>query len=140
MKTSNEIKSFVIEKLEEDCPMALYSEFLNQIEEKEGDFLHIKAVVSRWRIACGEAAKEKNLSGLSETFPQSLFCWNARIKAMESGEREKNYSAIKQGLGWDVTAVTKGKTCNVAYIIVNELLDNLIKKLNERLELLTKKD
>lgn len=140
MKSSSEIKSFVIENLEEGRPMALYFEFFNQIEEDGGNILHIKNVVSRWRCACREAAKEKNWGGLSETFPLSIYCYNATMNAIESGEDEKCYRVIKQVLGWDVKAIAEGKHCNVAQVIINVLQDHFIKKQKERLGLTNKED
>lgn len=135
MTTSSEIKAFVIERLEARDPMALYFEFFRQIEEDKNNLLHIKGVVSRWRCACREASKEKKWGGLSESFPQSIFCWNATINAIDSGHAEKNYRAIKQALGWDVKAVADGKHCNIAQIIIDTLQEHFIRKQKERLGL-----
>jgi len=137
MKTSSEIKAFIIEKLEARDPLALYYEFFNQIEE-EINILHIKTVVSRWRCACREVSKEKNWAGLDETFPQSIFCWNATINIIDSGEAEKKFRIIKDSLGWDVKAIAEGDHCNIAQIIINALQRHFINKQKERLGLINK--
>lgn len=139
MKTSSEIKAFIIEKLEAIDPMVLYFEFFNQIEE-EMNALHIKTVISRWRCACREVSKEKDWAGLDETFPQSIFCWNATLNIIDSGETEKKFRIINDSLGLDVKAIAEGKHCNIAQIIINALQRNFINKQKERLGLTNKED
>lgn len=140
MKTSNEIKAFVIERLEAKDPMALYFEFFEEIEEKKNDLLHIKAVISRWRCACREVSKEKQWGGISETFPLSIFSWNASLNAINSGQQERNYRALKDALGIDVKAIAEGKHCNIAQIIIDVLQEHFIEKQKERLGLNKKED
>ena len=134
MKTSNEVKAFLIEKLEARDPMALYSEFFDEIEES-ADVLHVKSVVSRWRCACREVSKEKNWPGIDETFPQSIFCWNATINAIDHKKSDKFYQHVKQAFGWDIKAIADGKHCPIAQIIINALQEAFIKKQKERLGL-----
>ena len=88
MKTSNEIKQFIIERLEAKDPMSLYFEFFNQIKE-ENSVLGVKAIQSRWQCACREVSKEKGWKGIDETFPKSIFCWNAAINAINRGGRDE---------------------------------------------------
>ena len=132
MKTSNEIKAFLIEKLEAKDPMGLYFEFFEEIEEKQ-DVNHVKSVMYRWQAACREVQKERGWNGIDETFPKSIFCWNATINAIDSGHAERSYRAIKQAFGWDVKSVAEGKHCNIAQIIIDVLQRHYINKQKERL-------
>lgn len=135
MKTSSEIKAFVIRTLEAEDPMELYFELFRQIQEDGNNILHIKGVMSRWRCACREASKEKGWKGLDETFPMSIICWNATIGAIDSGHAAKNYREIKEALGWDVKAVAEGRHCYIAQVIISALQENFIQKQKERLGL-----
>ena len=134
MKTSNEIKQFVIERLEAKDPMSLYFEFFNQIKE-ENSVLGVKAILSRWQCACREASKEKGWKAIDETFPRSIFCWNAAINAINRGGRESDYRKMKQTFGWDVKAIADGKHCTIAQIIIDALQEAFARKEKERLGL-----
>ena len=135
MKTSSEIKAFIIERLDARDPMELYFEFFRQIEENSHDKLSIKAVQSRWQCACREVSKELGWKGLDETFPKSIFCYNAYMNALQKGDTDKYVRWIKQELGWDVKTIAEGKHCNIAQIIIDVLQENFINKQMERLGL-----
>ena len=132
MKTSNEIKQYIIERLEAKDPMSLYFEFFQQVEECNS-VLHVKTVQSRWQCACREVSKEKGWKGIDETFPKSIFCWNATINAIRRGKTDSDYRKLKEAFGWDVKAIAEGKHCTIAQIIIDALQEAFVRKEKERL-------
>ena len=134
MKTSNEIKAFLIEKLEAKDPMALYFEFFDETEEEQ-PANHIKSVMYKWQCACREVQKERGWNGIDETFPKSIFCWNAYLKSLDHEKPERSQRAIKEMFGWDIKAVAEGKHCNIAQIIIDVLQEHFVNKQKERLGL-----
>lgn len=132
MKTSNEIKQYIIERLEARDPMALYYEFFDQVKA-EDSVLGVKAVQSRWQCACREVSKEKGWKGIDETFPKSIFCWNATLNVINRDSQASDYRNLKQAFGWDVRAIAEGRHCNIAQIIINALQEAFIRKEKERL-------
>lgn len=134
MKTSSEIKAYVIERLEARDPMALYFEFFNETKE-DPSVNHIKSVVYKWQCACREIQKERGWNGIDETFPKSIICYNAYLMSLDDEKPEHTQGHIKDVFGWDVKAVADGNHCNIAQIIINVLQENFIKKQKERLGL-----
>ena len=140
MKTSNEIKAFIIERLEARDPMELYFEMFRQMEEDKYNLQHLKAVMSRWRCACREASQEKGWGGLDETFPRSIFCWNATLNAIDKQKEKQFYRSLKDAFGWDVEAIAKGEHCPIAQIIIDTMQQYFINKQKERLGLNVKQE
>lgn len=131
--TSNEIKTFIIGRIEASDPIELYFELFRQLQEDGGNILHIKSVMSRWRCACREVSKEKSWGVLfDETLPQSLYCWNAYVMAVDNGHIEKTCRIAKQILGWDVKAVAEGKHCDMAQFIINALEERRARRLADQ--------
>lgn len=135
MKTSSEIKAFIIERLDAKDPMALYMEMFGQMEEDKNNVQHIKAVMSRWRCACREVQKEMGWNGIDETFPRSIFCYNASLNALDKGKEQQFYRSLKATFGWDVKEVSEGKHCAIADIIIGALQEAFIRKQKQRLGL-----
>jgi hypothetical protein len=119
--TSNEIKAYILGKLEERDPADLFFEFFKQIKETENPSA-VKAIVSKWHWACAEIKKETNdLYGIDETFPKSIFCWNANRNISRAGHISVHYRNFQQAFGLDIKAIAEGKHCKLAQIIFDAI-------------------
>lgn len=115
--TSNEIKDIILGKLKEEEPFDVYLEFFNQIKENNEPKL-IKGIISKWMWACSEIKKETNDAyEIDETFPKSIFCWNACYNFEQSERPSFHFRSFKRMFGWDAKKVAEGKHCKIAELL-----------------------
>ena len=55
--------------------------------------------------------------GIDETFPKSIFCWNAWGNIKEAGHTSVHLRNFQQAFGWDIQKIAEGKHCRLAQII-----------------------
>lgn len=115
--TSNEIFVFIAKALREHDPIKIFDEFFNQVKGTN-NASEVKALVSKWHWACGEAKKQLGGQyGIDETFPKSIFCWNAWGNIKKAVYTSVHLRNFQQALGWDIQKIAEGKHCRLAQII-----------------------
>ena len=120
MKTSSEIKDFIVGCIGSRKILDLYFEIF---EELKGTTCtrDLKAVNYRWAAACNEVRKELDYDMIDETFCRSLICYNTVLNFREQNIKESTKRLWKAETGWDAEAITNGKHCKLAQIIIDAL-------------------
>ena len=120
MKTSTEIKEFIIERLEDKNITEIYFEVFYEISSDK-TLKGIKALNYKWMAACNEVRKELNRQDIDETLFRSIICYNAMCKFSNKpiAERKKYMREWKRLTGWDVEAIANGKHCSLAQEIID---------------------
>lgn len=120
MKTSSEIKDFIIKCILEKNAFALYFEIFDELEETK-NAREMKAINYRWAAACEEIRKEYNTTLVDDTFCRSIICYNTVLNFRHMNADSRIKRIWKQETGWDAEAITNGKHCKLAKMIIDGL-------------------
>jgi hypothetical protein len=120
MKTSNEIKNFIVGCI---CSRKIFDLYFEIFEELKGTtcIRELKAVNYRWAAACNEVHKEFDYDMIDETFCRSLICYNTVLNFRDKNVKESTKRLWKAETGWDAEAIANGKHCKLAQIIIDAL-------------------
>lgn len=127
MKTSNEIKEFIVKSLSERNIIGLWSEIFDEIKETN-NVTELKGINYRWAAACGELRKEKGWDFIDDTFCRSLICYNTTLNYKSRHVDERTRRIWKQSTGWDAEAIANGKHCELAKIIIEAFEKHVVNK------------
>lgn len=120
MKTSNEIKEFIIKCIRGKNIFALYFEIFDELEETS-NAREMKAVNYRWASACDEIRKESGSNAIDNTFCRSIICYNTVLNFRHMNADSRIKRIWKEATGWDAEAITNGKHCELAQMIIDAL-------------------
>ena len=120
MKTSDEIKEYIKQRLKEEDYFSIYFELFDELKDVNGA-QEMKAINYRWMAACSELHKKEGYTMIDETFARSLICYNTMSNFKKKNMSQSTLRRLKLMTGWNIDTIANGKHCELAQIIINTI-------------------